>query len=352
MPPKTAACALLLAGLVALPMAAAARSRDYVSVVGSSTVYPFTTTVAEQFGRATRFRTPKVESTGTGGGIKLFCGGGGIQHPDAVNASRPIKQSEIDACAKAGVRDIIEVKVGYDGIVVAGSKKGKPPGLSRQQLYLALARRVPDPAREGAFIDNPYRTWNQIDPALPDHRIEVLGPPPTSGTRDAFLELVMEPGCSAHAFIRELKTRDEQQFRQLCHAVRADGAYIEAGENDNLIVQKLQASPRALGIFGFSFLEENISQIQGAAIDGVAPTFQDIAASRYPVSRPLYLYVKGAHMGVIPGLREFVLEYVSARAAGEEGYLSERGLVPLPAEELAAVRSEVLGRVKPADRGR
>lgn len=338
--------ALLAAGLLATPAAMAASGRDYVSVVGSSTVYPFTTTVAEQFGRASRFKTPKVESTGTGGGIKLFCSGVGVRHPDVVNASRAILQSEIDMCARGGVRDVIEVKVGYDGIVVAGSKKGKSYRLTRQQLYLALAKQVPDPARSGSLIDNPYRTWNQIDPAFPADRIEVLGPPPTSGTRDAFLELVMEPGCQNYAWIKALKATSEGRFKSICHAVREDGGYVEAGENDNLIVQKLEANPRALGIFGFSFLDENISQLRGAHIDGVEPTFDNIANSTYPVSRPLYIYAKGAHLGVIPGLREFLAEYVSARSMGEEGYLSERGLVPLPEEELAQVRSTVMGKVR------
>src|SRR5690606_21419550 len=254
--------AALIAGAVMLPTVQAASGRDYVSVVGSSTVYPFTTTVAEQFGRATRFKTPKVEATGTGGGIKLFCSGVGVQHPDVVNASRAIKQSEIDACARTGVRDIIEVKVGYDGIVVAGSKKGKPYRLTRQQLYLALAKQVPDPAKPGSLIDNPHRTWNQIDASLPADRIEVLGPPPTSGTRDAFLELVMEPGCQNYAWIKALKDSNEGRFKQVCHAVREDGVYVEAGENDNLIVQKLEANPKALGIFGYSLLEEHISQLQ------------------------------------------------------------------------------------------
>ncbi len=333
---------LLLAAVLATTACTSAAGRDYVSVVGSSTVYPFTTTVAEQFGRATRFKTPKVEATGTGGGIKLFCSGVGVQHPDVVNASRAIKQSEIDACARAGVRDVIDVKVGYDGIVVASSKKGKPYQFTRQQLYLALAKQVPDPARPGSLIDNPHRTWNQIDPSLPADRIEVLGPPPTSGTRDAFLELVMEPGCQTIDWIKSLKDSDEDQFKRICHAVREDGRYVEAGENDNLIVQKLDANPRALGIFGYSFLEENISQLQGAQVDGAIPTFDNIATSHYPVSRPLFVYVKGAHLGVIPGLREFIMEYVSIRSMGDEGYLSDRGLVPLPADELQAVRDRVL----------
>ncbi len=339
------AAALLATALAASP-APAQTVRDHVSVVGSSTVYPFTTAVAEQFGRAGRFRTPKVESTGTGGGIKLFCAGVGVQHPDVVNASRAIKAGEVEACSKAGVREVIEVKVGYDGIVVANSRKGKTYRLTRQQLFLALARQVPDPARPGALLANPYRSWDQIDRSLPPERIEVLGPPPTSGTRDAFLELVMEPGCQAFDWVKALKDTDEARFKGICHAIREDGAFVEAGENDNLIVQKLEANPRALGIFGYSFLEENVSQIQGAAVEGVAPTFENIAGSKYPVSRPLFIYVKKAHLGVIPGLREFITEYVSERSMGAEGYLADRGLVPLPPAELAQVRATVLGQIK------
>jgi phosphate transport system substrate-binding protein len=336
----------VLATALLAPAAVAQSARDYVSVVGSSTVYPFTTTVAEQFGRAGKFKTPKVESTGTGGGIKLFCAGVGVQHPDVANASRAIKASEVEACTKAGVKEIIEVKVGYDGIVVANSKKGKPYRLTRQQIYLALAKQVPDPAASGSLIANPYKSWNQIDKSLPADRIEVLGPPPTSGTRDAFLELVMEPGCQNYAWVKSLKDVDEARFKRVCHSIREDGSYVEAGENDNLIVQKLEANPKALGIFGYSFLEENISQIQGAFVDGVAPTFDNIASSKYPVSRPLFIYVKKAHLGVIPGLREFVTEYVSERSMGNEGYLADKGLVPMPAAELNKVRTGTLAKIK------
>jgi phosphate transport system substrate-binding protein len=338
-----------IAALIATAMAApsmAQSGRDYVSVVGSSTVYPFTTTVAEQFGRAGKFKTPKVESTGTGGGIKLFCGGVGVQHPDVANASRAIKASEVEQCTKAGVKDVIEVKIGFDGIVVASSKKGKLYRFTRQQLYLGLAKQVPDPADTTKLIANPYQTWSQIDKSLPADRIEVLGPPPTSGTRDAFLELVMEPGCQAYAWIKALKDVDENRFKRVCHSVREDGGYVEAGENDNLIVQKLEANPKALGIFGYSFLEENVSQLQGALVDGVAPTFDNIASSKYPISRPLFIYVKAAHLGVIPGLREFVTEYVSDRSMGEDGYLADQGLVPLPVSEQARVRSGTLAKIK------
>jgi phosphate transport system substrate-binding protein len=326
--------------------AMAQSGRDYITVVGSSTVYPFTTTVAEQFGKAGKFKTPKVESTGTGGGIKLFCGGVGVQHPDVANASRAIKATEMEACTKAGVKEVVEIKVGYDGIVVASSNKGKAYKLTRRDIYLALAKQIPDPANPTTLIANPNKTWDQVNKALPADKIEVLGPPPTSGTRDAFVELVMESGCSTFAWIKSLKDVDEARFKRVCDPVREDGAYVEAGENDNLIVQKLEANPKALGIFGYSFLEENISQLQGATVDGVAPTFDNIASSKYPVSRPLFIYVKKAHLGVIPGLREFVTEYVSDRSMGGDGYLADKGLVPMSPAELGKVRSATLAKIK------
>ena len=318
--------------------------RDYISIVGSSTVYPFTTTVAEQFGKGGKFKTPKVESSGTGGGIKLFCDGVGAQFPDIANASRAIKPSEVDACTKAGVKDIIEVKIGFDGIAIANSKKSPLFKLTRRDLYLALAKTVPDPDNTQSLIANPYKTWNQVNKSLPADKIEVLGPPPTSGTRDAFAELVMDAGCSTFANIKALKDTDEARFKKVCQSVREDGAYIEAGENDNLIVQKLGANPKALGVFGYSFLDANISQIQGSVIDGVPPTFENIASGRYPVSRPLFFYVKKAHIGVIPGINEFLAEYLSPRAMGADGYLAGKGLVPLPAAEQVKVRKAVLGK--------
>jgi phosphate transport system substrate-binding protein len=320
--------------------------RDSIKIVGSSTVYPFTTTVAEQFGKGGKFKTPTVESTGTGGGLKLFCGGVGIQHPDIANASRQIKATETDACAKAGVKDLIEIKIGYDGIVVASSIKGKPYKLTRKDIYLGLAKQIPDPANPTSLIANPYKTWNQVNSSLPADKIEVMGPPPTSGTRDAFVELVMESGCSNYPWIKTLKDVDEGRYKKVCDTMREDGGYVEAGENDNLIVQKLEANPKALGIFGYSFLEENKSQIQGATIDGIPPVFDNIANLKYPISRPLFIYVKKAHLGVIPGLREFITEYVSDRAMGGEGYLADKGLVPMAPGELAKVRSATLGKIK------
>lgn len=310
-------------------------TRDYVSIVGSSTVYPFATVVAEYFGKAGKFKTPKVESTGTGGGIKLFCSGVGVQHPDIANASRRMKPSEFKACQSAGVKEIVEVKIGYDGIVVAQAKREKPIELTRKELYLALAKQIPDPDCEGCgkLIDNPYHTWRDLDPSLPDNKIEVLGPPPTSGTRDAFAELALEAGCQEFPWIADWKKKNESEFKRMCQTIREDGAYIEAGENDNLIVQKLVANPNALGIFGYSFLEQNRDKVTGAVIDGVEPDFDTIADGRYTLSRPLFFYVKKAHVGVIPGIAEYVNEFTSEKAWGEDGYLAERGLIPLSADD-------------------
>jgi len=316
-------------------------ARDYIYIVGSSTVYPFSTVVAERFGRGSDFKTPKVESTGSGGGLKLFCDGVGVGYPDIANASRAIKQSEVNACAANGVTDIVEVKIGYDGIVIANAVDAAEAELSRKEIFLALAKEVPGKV-EGTLIPNPYSRWRDIDPSLPDQEIEVLGPPPTSGTRDAFVELAMEGGCSSIAWIKALKSSDENRYKAICHTVREDGAFVEAGENDNLIVQKLEANPHAFGIFGFSFLDQNADKVKGAPVDGVEPTFDSIADGDYPVSRPLYFYVKKAHVDVIPGLREFLREFTSERAWGDEGYLSERGLIPMPEDE----RREVTARVR------
>jgi phosphate transport system substrate-binding protein len=328
--------------LVAGSAGADAWARDYISIVGSSTVYPFSTAVAEQFGKTTKFKTPKVESTGSGGGLKLFCSGLGTETPDIANSSRRIKQAEFDQCRSNGVAEIVEVKIGYDGIVLASSKKAARLNLSRRDIFLALAKEVPDPRSEGKTVANPYKTWQEVNSKLPAQKIEVLGPPPTSGTRDAFVELAMEGGCEEIPWIRELKNKDEKSFKGLCQTIREDGAFIEAGENDNLIVQKLEVNPLALGIFGFSFLDQNSDKVQGSLVDGREPTFEAIAAGEYPVSRPLYFYVKKAHTGAIPGMAEFLAEFTSERACGEEGYLADKGLIPMPEDE----RSAVAGAVK------
>ena len=316
-------------------------ARDYISIVGSSTVYPFATVVAEQFGKTTKFKTPKIESTGSGGGLKLFCAGVGVEHPDITNASRRIKKSECAKCEKNGVKEIIEVKIGYDGIVVANSRKAAPYKLTRKDIFLALAKEVPDPKGGGKLVANPYKTWKDVNPSLPNTKIEVLGPPPTSGTRDAFVELAMEAGAKKFEWLKTLRKKDKKKFRGIAHTVREDGAYIEAGENDNLIVQKLNANPNALGIFGFSFLDQNTDKIQGSFVDGVQPTFDAIADGKYPVSRPLFFYVKKAHANVIPGMKEYLKEFTSDKAWGEDGYLSEKGMIPMPDEERASFGSNV-----------
>jgi len=316
-------------------------ARDYVYVVGSSTVYPFSTVVAERFGRRSRFRTPKVEATGSGGGIKLFCDGIGIGHPDVVNSSRRITPSELDSCTANGVDEVVEVRVGYDGIALANAVDSPSLTLSRRQLFLALAQRVPT-GDGNQVVANPNSRWSDIDETLPDLPIEVLGPPPTSGTRDAFARLVLEEGCRSWPWIVSLEASDPGRYFSLCHSIREDGAYVEAGENDNLIVQKLQSNPAAFGILGFSFLDQNAESIKGARIDGEIPTFESISDLSYPVSRPLYFYVKKSHVPAIPGLREYLAEFTSERAWGDDGYLSYRGLVPLPPEERSLMAARVV----------
>jgi phosphate transport system substrate-binding protein len=315
-------------------------ARDSINIVGSSTVYPFTTTVAEQFGRGGKFKTPKVESTGTGGGIKLFCNGIGPQYPDIANASRRIRPAELQTCQKNGVKDVVEIKVGYDGIVLAENKTGASLNVTRKDIYLALAKTVPDPANPMNLIANPYTTWKDVNPKLPATKIEVLGPPPTSGTRDSFAELYMEAGCRTYAWLDALRSQDEPRFKRACDSIREDGSYIEAGENDNLIVQKLTANPNAVGIFGYSFLEENLDKLKGAIVDGVSPTFETVASGKYPASRPLFIYVKKQHVGVIQGIPEFIAEYTSEKALGEEGYLADKGLIPPSKAEIGKIRED------------
>ncbi len=310
-----------------------ASGRDYIAIVGSSTVYPFAAAVAEQFGKTTKFKTPKIESTGSGGGMKLFCAGNDINTPDITNASRRIKMSEYEKCRKNGVIKITEVKIGYDGIVLAGSRAAPQLKLTEKDIYLALARDVPDPRGGEKTVANPYTTWKEVNSSLPAMKIEVFGPPPTSGTRDAFVELAMQGGCQKIGWIKALKKTDKKKFKALCHAVREDGAYIEAGENDNLIVQKLEADPDALGIFGFSYLDQNGDKLQGSFVGGAAPTFDNIADGRYPLSRPLFFYVKDSHVGIVPGMTEYIAEFTSDRAWGPEGYLADKGLIPAPDAE-------------------
>ncbi len=312
-------------------------SRDQINIVGSSTVFPFSTKVAEKFGKSSNFKTPKIESTGTGGGMKLFCKGVGVDHPDITNASRRIKKSEYDKCQNNGVTDIIEVLIGYDGIVLANSKSAKPFDLSLRDIYLALAKDVPDPKGGEKLIPNPYKTWNDVNPALPKAEIQVLGPPPTSGTRDAFNELAIEGGCKTFPWLKAMKKTDKKKYKALCRTIREDGPYIEAGENDNLIVQKLVANPSQLGVFGFSFLDQNLDKVQGSTINGNPPSFENIASGDYPVSRPLYFYAKKAHIGKVPGIEAFLREFTSNKAIGDDGYLLDKGLIPLSVDERKVV---------------
>jgi phosphate transport system substrate-binding protein len=314
-----------------------AAARDYINIVGSSTVYPFSTVVAEQFGKTSQFKAPKVEATGTGGGLKLFCEGVGAKYPDVANASRRIKASEVADCDKNGVKDIVEVKIGYDGIVLANSKASKPLQLTLRQLWLALAKEVAG-AEAGKLTPNPNSKWSDIDPSLPATKIEVLGPPPTSGTRDAFVELAMEGGCSSFEWLKALKASDEKRYKSICHTLREDGSFIEAGENDNLIVQKLEANPSAFGIFGYSFLDQNAEKLQAASIGGVTATFESISKGSYSVARPLFIYVKKAHIGVIPGIAEYLAEFTAPKAWGPEGYLAGKGMIPLSDAERTQVK--------------
>jgi phosphate transport system substrate-binding protein len=311
----------LLGATVIVAAATSATARDQIRIVGSSTVFPFSTAVAEQFGRTTEFATPVVESTGSGGGMKLFCAGVGEEHPDMTNASRRMKEKEFKLCQENGVTDITEVVIGYDGIVVANAMDGADFELTREQIVIALAENGPKPDM-----------WSDIDPSLPMIKIEVLGPPPSSGTRDAFEELVMEEGC---------ETTDLVDCDGV--SIREDGAFVEAGENDNLIVSKLEANPNALGVFGFSFLDQNSDAIKGAYVDDVEPTFENIAAGDYPVSRSLFFYIKHAHVGVVPGIHEYANEFMSEAAAGEEGYLIDKGLIPLPEDAFADNAEAVKG---------
>lgn len=329
---------LALAALAAITFAGTAEARDQIRIVGSSTVYPFTTTVAEQFGKTTSFKTPVIESTGTGGGFKLFCAGIGVDYPDITNASRAIKKSEVDNCAENGVTEITEVKVGYDGIVMANAKSAPQMTITTEQIFLALAKDIPD--GKGGLKPNDNEKWSDVDPSLPDVKIEVLGPPPTSGTRDAFAELALEGGCKQFDFITDMKKTDKNKYKAVCHSIREDGAYVEAGENDVLIVRKLEANPKAFGVFGFSFLDQNLDKVHGSMINGVEPEFEAIASGEYPVSRPLFIYVKKAHAGVIPGISEYLVEYTSDKAWGEQGYLSDKGLIPMPEEERAKYKSD------------
>ncbi len=327
-----------------------AEARDHLKIVGSSTVYPYAQAVAEEFAQKTGMKAPVLESTGSGGGMKIFCAGVGEQHPDITNASRAMKRSEWDLCQKNGVKDITEVLIGYDGLSIAHSRKAPDMDVSKADLYRALAKQVPV---NGKLVANPYKTWKEVNPKLPALPIIVYGPPPTSGTRDAFVELVFHDTCK-HGVLpfwkkKKAEIGDKKAFKKFykanCSAMRTDGPFIEAGENDNLIVQKLVADDKALGIFGYSFLYENEDKLKAVKVDGVEPSQDTIADGSYHISRPLFFYTKNAHRKFIPGMNDYIAEFVSEDAFGPDGYLVERGLVPLPDDKREKVRNEALNAV-------
>lgn len=311
----------------------ASASRTRLSVVGSSTVFPFASSVAEQLAAATGIETPKIEANGTGGGFAIFCSGNDLSTPDVANASRKIKKSEFETCQKNGVNGIIEIKVGYDGIIIATSKTGADFSLTAKQLYLALAKTIP---QNGQMVANPYKNWHEIDPSLPNKPIDVMGPPPTSGTRDAFVELIMEHGAKEFPELKEMSSKDSEGFKQIATSIREDGAWKDMGENDNLIVQALERNPNQIGIFGYSFYEENKDRIKAAQIDGKLPNVEDISSGAYSASRSLYIYVKQSHIALLKDLQSFMNEFVSEKAAGPRGYLVSKGLIPLSETERAA----------------
>ncbi|WP_205480027.1 substrate-binding domain-containing protein [Sphingomonas arenae] len=315
---------LAASAMLALTIPTAAEARSQMRAVGSSTVYPFAKAVAERVARANpRVGTPIIESTGSGAGIKLFCAGVGERFPDVANSSRRMKASEAKLCATNGVSKITEIQVGLDGVALATAKNTPLANLSQREIYMAIAK---TPYGK----PNKAKTWKDINGRLPAIPIRVMGPPTTSGTRDALGELIMTPGCEANAGVAAMKKTDEAKFKAICTAVRTDGAYIEAGENDNLIVQKLAANPGTVGIFGYSFLEENLSKVKGVSINGVQPTYQTISSFSYPGARPLYIYVKNAHAAAIPAIRAFVAEFTKESAMGPKGYLLSLGMVAAP----------------------
>ncbi len=335
---KLSVSALALAAMSATTAAA----RDQISIVGSSTVFPYTQAVAEQFSNNTGAPSPIVESTGTGGGMQIFCGGIGEGHPDLTGASRAMKDSEWAKCVENGVTEVSEALIGFDGLSMAISRANDFDwDLTLEEVYLALGAEVPV---NGEWVKNPYKQWSEISERLPAVDIVVLGPPPTSGTRDAFVELAMHVGCEETDFVKN-GGFDGKWITENCSRMRTDGPFVEAGENDNLIVQRLESDKNALGIFGYSFLFENLDKLKGVNINGVEPSTESIADKSYPISRPLYFYVKNAHRGVIPGLQEFIEEYMSEDALAPGGYLSERGLVTLADDRRKTLQDTVINGV-------
>jgi len=311
---------LFLIALIMSLMTTYGYARDQINIVGSSTVYPFSTVVAERFGKSGKFRTPVIESTGTGGGMKLFCAGIGTNTPDMSNASRKIKPKEVKLCKDNNVTDITQVIVGLDGIAFTSSVKGKEYNFTKKHLWEAMSD-----------LGSKPKKWSDIDPSLPDYKIAILTPPATSGTRDAWNSLVMKKGCPEEIL--------KEQGKKACYMLREDGAVIEVGENDTLIINKLVGEPTYFGIFGFSYYDNSKDKVQAHKIEGKEISLSSIQDGSYPISRPLFFYVKNQHIGIIPGIEEYVKEFTSKKASGKRGYLKDLGLVPLanPKEALSKV---------------
>ncbi len=340
---KKTAIALLATTALTVSLSA----RDQIKIVGSSTVYPFASSVAEELGATTKYPTPVVESTGSGGGMKLFCAGNGMNTPDITNASRRMKTKEFKLCAKNGVTDITEAVVGYDGIAIAQAKSNAPFEVSKKQLALAVAAEVP--SKDGKkLIANPYTKWNQIDASLPNREIIVYGPPKSSGTRDAFEEMVMQKTFKKMAVYTDLYKADKKANKKYkkYSQVRTDGVYVPSGENDNLIVSKLNKNKKAFGVFGYSFLMENEDKVQGAKVGGYLPTPDTIASGKYPIARSLFFYTKNSHAAKVPAMAEYVKMFMSDNMIGNEGILTEIGLIPLADKARSAIQSSVMKREK------
>ncbi len=325
----------LLCALSALALfAAPAFAKDQIRIVGSGTVYPFTTTVAEAFGKATGKKTPVVEANGSGPGIKLFCAGAGDDTPDFVDASRAMKKSELEDCNKNGVKDVVQLTIGYDGLALANAKGGPALSLTKQQIFMAMAKQVPD--KDGKLVDNPYKMWSDIDPALPKVKIVILSHPATSGTRSSIEDLILNPGAKTFPGLKDLADKDAKAFEAVFKTLRTDGGFVEAGENDNAIVQKLAADPNTFALFGYANVSLNGGKVQAAKVEGEAPSVEGVQTGKYKLSRPLFVYAKKDHMAAMPDMAAFVAEYMSAKAIGSDGYLADKGLIPLPAAEFKA----------------
>lgn len=340
---RKAALALLTLSALALT----AEARDQVKIVGSSTVYPFSSSVAEELGATTSFPTPVVESTGSGGGMKLFCAGNGMNTPDITNASRRMKAKEFELCMKNGVTDITEAVIGFDGIAFAQAKSNKPFNITKKQLLLAVAAEVP--TKDGKkLVKNPYKRWSEIDSTLPNREIIIYGPPKSSGTRDAFEDMILKGQTKKMAVYTSLYKADKVKNKayKKYKKIRTDGVYVPSGENDNLIVSKLNKNKAAFGIFGYSFLMENEDKVQGAKVDGVSPTPDTISSGKYPISRSLFFYIKNSHASKVPALNEYVNMFMSEDLIGEDSILGEIGLISLPADRRANVQASVKNRTK------